>query len=149
MNQYIAKLRRDQLSEQADHAVLVTTVFPAGMHEIGLMDGVIVAAPQRVVALAHLLRRVTVQMHLLRAGSEVRAEKTHRLYAFLASDRAARLWAQISQATNEMLGLDRAETAAHQKTWGRRGDLINTVNVSVGELLSQVDGIIGGTEALA
>ncbi len=149
INQYVAKLRRDQVAEQADHAVLVTTVFPAGMHEIGLMDGVIVAAPQRVVAIAHLLRRASVQMHLLRAGSEVRAEKTHRLYAFLVSDRAARLWAQISQATNEMLGLDRAEVAAHQKTWGRRADLVNTVSASVGELLSQIDGIIEGAEASA
>ena len=147
MNQYIAKLRRDQLAEQADHAVLVTTVFPAGMHEIGLMDGVIIAAPQRVVALAHLLRRVTVQMHLLRASSEVRAEKTQRLYRFLVSDRAARLWAQVSQATNEMIDLDRAETAAHQKTWLRRADLVNTVSASVGELLSQIDGIIEGAEA--
>ena len=117
------------------------------MHEIGLMDGVIIAAPQRVIALAHLLRRVTVQMHLLRAGSEVRAEKTQRLYRFLASDRAARLWAQISQATNEMLDLDRAETTAHQKTWSRRGDLINSVSVSTGELLSQIDEIIEGAEA--
>jgi hypothetical protein len=85
-------------------------------------------------------------MHLLRVSSEVRAETTHRLYAFLASDRAARLWAHITQATNEMNDLDRAETAAHQRTWSRRGDLINTVNGSVGELFSQIDEIIGGTE---
>jgi hypothetical protein len=147
MNTYVAKLRRDQLAEQADHAVLVTTVFPAGMHEVGLMDGVIIAAPQRVIALTHLLRNFTLQMHLLRASSEVRAEKTERLYGFLASNRAARLWAQISQAANEMIDLDRAEATAHQKTWGRRGDLIKTVTASTGELLSQIHGIIGGTEA--
>jgi hypothetical protein len=113
-----------------------------------IKDGVIVAAPQRVIALAHLLRRQTVQTHLLRLGNEARVEKTAKLYDFVTSDRAADLWDQIAQITNDMLDLDRSETLAHQKTWSRRADLIRAVQGVHHEFASAIDGIIGGTETV-
>jgi hypothetical protein len=146
LNRFTVKARQDQLSAQADHAVLVTAVFPAGLQQLAMKDGVIIAAPPRVIALAYLLRRQTIQNHGLRLSSEARAEKTQRLYEFMTSDRASHLWDQIAQLTNDMLDLDRAERTGHEKIWGRRADLIRAVQGVHDEFSSAIDRIIGGTE---
>jgi hypothetical protein len=146
-NRFTAKLREDQLAEEADHAVLVAAVFPAGMSQLGLKDGVIIAAPQRVIALAHLLRRLTIQMHVLRLGNEARVDKTERLYAFMTSDQATQVWDQIAQATNGLEALENSEKSAHARVWARRADLHHAVKASTDALFSQIDRIISGTEA--
>jgi hypothetical protein len=147
LSKYLTKLRADQLREEADHAVLCTQAFPAGTQQLAVRDGVVIVHPARATAVANLLRRQTIQTHLLRLGNEARAEKTAKLYQFMTSDRAAQLWDQIAQATTDMLDLDRAETAAHQKTWSRRGDLIRAVQGVHDEFSRAIDRIIGGTEA--
>ncbi len=145
-NKFTLKLREDQLTAQADHAVLVAAVFPAGERQLIVKDGVIVAAPQRVIAVAHLLRRQIVQTHALKLNSEDRAEKSARLYLFMTSDRADHLWEQMTQATADMTDLDRAETVAHQKTWTRRADLIRGVQVVHDEFSGAIDRIISGND---
>ena len=147
LNRFTVKLRQDQLSAQADHAVLVTAVFPAGLQQLAMKDGVIIAAPPRVIALAHLLRRQSIQSYGLRLSSDARAEKTERLYKFMTSPGAGPLWDRIAQVTSDMIDLDRAETAAHQKTWTRRADLIRAVQGVHDEFSAAIDRIIGGTEA--
>src|SRR6516164_8918806 len=96
LNSFTTKLRQDQVAEQADHAVLVSAVFPAGAQQLAVRDGVVIVHPARVIALAHLLRRHTIQLHTLRLGNEGRAEKTAKLYEFMISDRARHLWDQIA-----------------------------------------------------
>jgi hypothetical protein len=146
LNSFTTKLRQDQIAEQADHAALVSTVFPAAAQQLAVRDGVVIVHPARVIAVANLLRRQTIQVHLLRLGNEARAEKTAKLYAFMTSDRATHLWDQIAQVTNDLLDLDRAETASHQKTWTRRADLVRAVKSVHAEFSAAIDRIIGGTE---
>jgi hypothetical protein len=145
-NHFTLKLREDQLTAQADHAVLVATTFPAGEHQLLVKDGVIVAAPPRVVAIAHLLRRQVVLTYSLKLNSQDRAEKSSRLYLFMTSDRADHLWEQMTQATADMADLDRAETVAHQKTWTRRADLIRGVQAVHDEFSGAIDRIISGND---
>jgi hypothetical protein len=147
MSTYLTKLRADQLREGADHAILVTLAFPAGLQQLTVRDGVVIVHPARAIAVAHLLRRQTIQAHALRLGNEARGEKSQKLYEFMISDRAAHLWEEIAQVTNDMLDLDRGEKAAHQKTWVRRAGLIGTVRRMHDDFSSAIDQIIGGTEA--
>jgi Uncharacterized protein conserved in bacteria (DUF2130) len=146
LNSFTTKLRQDQIAEQADHAVLVSAVFPAGAQQLAVRDGVVIVHPARVIALAHLLRRQTVQLHRLRLGNEARAGKTERLYEFMTSDRASHLWDQIADATNELEVLERSEKISHEKTWGRRADLIRHLKEahhSFGEAIERVIGATG------
>jgi hypothetical protein len=145
-HRFTSKLAEDRVSANADHAVLVAAVFPAGLSQLAIRDGVIITAPQRVIAVAHLLRRQVVQTHGLRLNSEDRAEKSARLYLFMTSDRADHLWEQMTQATADMTDLDRAEIVAHQKTWTRRADLIRGVQAVHGEFSTAIDRIIGGND---
>lgn len=142
-NDYVTKLRQDQIDANADHAVLSSKVFPSGVHELHLQDGVLVVAPARVVVIAHLLRRHVVQGHALRQGNEARAQKTEALYAFILSERCGHLLASIETGTDSMVELDHKEQRAHQATWKRRGELIRTVQKAHGDLTFEIDRIIG------
>ena len=124
---FTRKLRQDMIEQGADHAILSTATFPSGARQIDLLDGVVVAAPGRVVVLAALLRRQVVQLHSLRLSNEARIEKTAELYSFVTSDRCAHLFDQLGALTDHMLELDAKETSAHHSTWKRRGELVRAV----------------------
>ena len=143
-NDYVSKLRADQLAAKADSAILATHVLPAGARQMHVQDGVIVLNPARTVVVVEVLRNHIVQMHTLRLSSVARTDKTAKLYDFIASDRWAQLVDQIEAETDHMLELDVKEVKAHEATWKRRGQLIRSVQRARGELTSEVDRIIGG-----
>jgi hypothetical protein len=135
------------IDHKADHGVLSSTVFPAGARQLHIQDGVVIAAPGRVVVLAHLFRRQIVQVRMLRLGNEARDEKRDTLYEFLTSDRASQLFEQSATLTDEMLDLDTKEASTHQTTWRRRGDLIRGIRRLNAEFTGEVERIIASNEA--
>jgi hypothetical protein len=143
-NDYVTKLRADQLAAKADHAVLATQVLPAGARQLHLQDGVIILNPARAVVVAAVLRNHIMQTHALRLSGEARTDKTARLYAFMTSDRCAQLLDQIETETEDMLDLEVKEKKAHDATWKRRGQLIRSVQRVHVELTSELDRIVGG-----
>ncbi len=142
-NEYVTKLRADQVEAKADHAVLASKVFPAGVREMHIQDGVVVVSPGRVLVIANLLRKHVIQTHALRAGNEARAQKTEALYAFIMSERCSQLLGTIDIQADEMVELDRKEERAHQATWKKRAELIRQVQRAHGDLTFEIDRIIG------
>jgi hypothetical protein len=142
-NDYVGKLRQDQAEANADHAVLASKVFPAGVRELHIQDGVLIVAPARVLVLAHVLRRHVIQTHALRLGNEARAQKSEALYAFIMSERCGQLLSSIDLHAEDMADLDRKEEKAHQATWKRRAELIRSVQRAHVDLTSEIERIIG------
>jgi hypothetical protein len=142
-NEFVTKLRADQLAERAEHAVLSCNKLPQGAQQIHVQDGVIVALPQRVLALAEILRRHVIQTHELRIGNEARDEKSAQLYAFITSDRCRQLMDQVVRETQRMIELDSAEEKAHRLTWERRSKLIRSVQKVHGDLSFEIERVIG------
>jgi hypothetical protein len=142
-NEFASKLRADKLAERADHAVLSSNKFPKGAQQLHNQDGVIIASPERVAALAEILRRNILQTHELRIGNEEREQKTDALYAFITSERCKQLLDAIDQQAVKMLELDSTEEKAHRLTWERRGKLIRTLKKAQGDLTFEIDRIIG------
>ncbi len=146
-NEYVAKLRKDQLGAKADHAILTTQAFPAGARQLHLQDGVIVLNPARTLVLVEMLRKHITQTHALRLSTEGQADKMARLYEFITSERCAQLLEQIETQADNMLDLDVSEKKTHDATWKRRGELIRSVQRAHGDLLSEVDRITGASAA--
>jgi hypothetical protein len=140
-NEYVAKLRQDQLAAHADHAVLSTRVFPAGAHQIHLQDGVIIANPARVIDLVQMLRRHVVQLDGLRLSNQERNDKEARLYEFITSDRCTQLLDQINTLAEDLLQLDVKELKAHEATWKNRGQLVRLVQKAQSSLVSEIEQI--------
>ena len=142
-NEYVTKLKADQLAERAEHALLSCNKLPQGAQQIHLQDGVIIAHPQRVLALAQILRRHVIETHELRIGNEKRDEKTAELYAFITSDRCKQLLEQIALQAQRMLELEAAEERAHRMTWEKRGKLIRSVQKVHNDLCFEIERVVG------
>src|ERR1700692_2694352 len=74
-NEYVPKLRQDQIAAEAEHAILSSLKFPAEVHQLHVQDGVIIANPARVLSLVQMLRRHIVQIHTLRLSNVERDMK--------------------------------------------------------------------------
>jgi hypothetical protein len=142
-NGFATKLKADKLAQAADHAILSSNKFPKDKSQIHTQDGVIIANPARVLAIAEILREQIVRMHELRASKEAREEKTVALYAFVTSDHFKHLVEQVEAQAGKMLDLDSKEQEAHRRIWDQRGKLIRTIQKARADLTFEVDRIIG------
>src|SRR5882757_2073533 len=142
-NEYVTKLRQDQLSAKADHAILSTMVFPAGARQLHVQEGVIVVNPARAVVLAQMLRKHVLQTYALRLSNKARDQKTARLYEFVTSDRCSQILDQMEAVSDDMLELEVKEKKAHDTTWKRRGELIRSAQRAHGDFSAEVERIIG------
>jgi hypothetical protein len=146
-NEFATKLRADRLAESADHAVLSSNKFPKGTQQLHMQDGVIIASPARVLALAEILRRHILQTHELRVSGEQREQKTTSLYAFITSDRCKQLLEAVAGQAGKMIELDEVEQKAHRRTWDQRSRLIRSVQKTHDDLCFEIDRIIGTAQA--
>lgn len=141
-NSFTRKLRVD--AQGSDFAILSSSVFPAGTQHLHIQDNVIVASPARVPVLVHLLRRQIIDNHRLKLTAAARDEKADNLLAYIVSPACTDQFNRIVKLTADMTDLDRTETAAHQKTWSKRADLIRSLQAIYDEFASTVSGIIAG-----
>jgi hypothetical protein len=145
---FVTKLRSDQLSAQADHAVLSSNKFPAGARQLHIRDGVVVASPARVVALIHLVRAHLVQSHTLRMSNAERTQKTAALYSFITSQQCADSFARLDELAESLLDIQTKEVKAHENVWKQQGIAIRSAMKVQAELRNQIDSIIGTAAVL-
>lgn len=142
-NDFVTKLRSDQLSAQADHAVLSSNKFPAGARQLHIQDGVVIASPARVVALIQLVRAHLVQSHTLRMSNAERTQKTAALYDFITSQQCADSFARLDELAESLLDIQTKEVKAHENVWKQQGLAIRSAMKVQAELRNQIDSIIG------
>jgi hypothetical protein len=142
-NGFAVKLNADKLAQGADHAILSSNKFPKDKREIHLQDGVIVAAPARVLAVVEILRDQLIRMHELRVSNEERGSKSEELYAFITSEHCKQLIGQVETQAGKMLDLDAREQEAHRRLWDARKRLIHSVQKARSDLSFEIDRIIG------
>jgi hypothetical protein len=145
-NEYVTKLKEDQLADKADHAVLATRAFPAGTKQLHVQEGVILANPARVVALVHLIRRHVVQTHTLRLSTEAKAQKKEALYGFFTSDRSNAIFERMTDINDKLQRIEEAEVKAHAKVWKDRGTLLKAAERTQARLVTEIEQIIGTAE---
>lgn len=142
-NDFVAKLRADQMAEGAEHAVLTVLKFPQGARQLHFQDGVLIANPARVAAVVEVLRRHMIQTHTLRMSRQQRAEKTAALYDFITSEQCAGMFERLDIHTQKLLDIQVAERTAHEKVWKEQGLAIRGAQKVQAELQNQIDAILG------
>lgn len=143
-NKFTTKLRADQLAENADYAILSSSVFPAGAKQLHLQDGVLVADPTLVPVLVNLLRGQITESHRLRLSAQARDEKAEKLLAFVVSPTCTDLLDRIVKLTDDLATLDLKEISTHETTWKKRGELIRGVQAIHDQFSAAVSAIISG-----
>lgn len=144
-NGLVEKLKADQIAESADYGVLSSTAFPKGESQLAVRDGIIIAHPQRVVAVVQLLRRQLVHNHALRLNAEQRDSAANRLLDFIVSTEAADMFEALHQATDSMLALEAQELEAQAAVHRRRGTLIRDVTRFHENMTTAIDVLIAET----
>jgi len=147
-NDFVTKLRADQLAEGAEHAVLTVMKFPHGARQLHFQDGVLVANPARVVTMVEMLRRHIVQTHALRMSAQQRAEKTAALYDFMTSDQCSGMFERLETNNQTLLDIQDAERTAHERVWKQQGLTIKASQKVHAEFRNEIDSIIGTASAV-
>jgi hypothetical protein len=140
---YATKLCADKTAEGAQHAILSLLKFPSDMKQLGVRDGVILANPARVVAIAEILREHVVYTHGLRLSNQEREKKTGELYSYITSERFNQHLDLIEGQTDKLLKIDVDEERAHRLVWEKRGSALKTLQKAEGNLRQDVGRIIG------
>ena len=120
-NDFVTKLRSDQIAAKAEHAILSTRKFPSGERHLHVQDGVLIASPARVVALAQIVRQHLVQTHTLRMSNEERTQKIVALYSFITSQQCADMFARLDSQADALLEIQVKEKKAHEAVWKQQG----------------------------
>ncbi len=144
-NTFITKLRQDQIEAAAEHAILATTVFPAGKREMCIESGVIVISPARVVHIVQLLRQAMITMHVKGLSMKERTGKMSRLYQLITSESYAAKFTEANRLTQDILELEVQEKTAHDNVWKKRGALVKRVHNVLREVETEVGAVIEGS----
>lgn len=143
---YVTKLIRDQTATKADHAVLSTFKFPAGTAQVAHRDGVVIVNPARAVAVAHLLRKLLLTVHIHRLSKAERVEKMAALYDYMTSERFALHLNRIDSDADALLELQIAEKKFHDNHWGKQALRYKSIQKAKSDLDIEVGAIIGGVD---
>lgn len=141
-NEHVSKLRRDQLAGKAEHAILSTLKFPQGTRQVCVQDGVLIANPARVVALATILRQNLIQVHTLRLSQADRESKMATLYEFITSDRCTQLLSRIDERADSLQDQQDREIRWHQNHWKKQGEAIRAIQKAKADLANEVEALI-------
>lgn len=146
-NTFAAKLRKDQLDDNADHAILSTTAFPSGRKELCIESGVIVVRPARVRELVQILRCEIIKAHVGGLANQQRAEKKDALYRYIGSEQYRQKAAEAGRLASELLDLDALEAEEHRRRWEKRARLLRQQQRALSEVSVEISAIIEGPTA--
>jgi hypothetical protein len=141
-NGFVTKLRQDQLDAGAEHAILSSTVFPAGKKELCIESGVIVVSPARVVYITQLLRQAMIAMHIKGLSLNERSNKMSSLYKLITSESHAKKFNEASRLSQDILDLDASEKKEHDNVWRKRGTLATRIKNVLREVEIDIAAVI-------
>jgi len=141
-NTFVAKLRQDQVEAKAEHAILATTVFPAGKKEMCIESGVVVISPAHVVNIVQLLRHAMVMMHVQGLSMNERTSKMSQLYKLITSESYVAKFTEANRLTEDILELEVKEQAEHGRVWKNRGTLVKRMQSLLREVETEVAAVI-------
>jgi len=145
-NSYVTKLRQDQVDASAEHAILTSSVFPAGKKEMCVESDVIIVHPARVVHIVHILREAMLTMHVRGLSMKERAGKMSKLYKLVTSDAYCKKFSEAGRLAQEILDLDVHEKKAHDNMWKKRGAFAIRINNVLREIETDVAAVIEGED---
>ncbi|MBI4949402.1 MAG: DUF2130 domain-containing protein [Deltaproteobacteria bacterium] len=142
-DEWISKLKEDQLEVRAETAVIVTETLPKGVASFSQMDGVWVTAIPLAGALAEALRVSLIQVALSRLSAEGKNEKMESIYYYLTGTEFRQKVEAIVEAFKAMQEDLDAEKRLMNKNWAKREKQIEKVMMNTLRMYGDVQGISG------
>lgn len=142
-NDWIDKLKQDQITCKADIAVLVTESLPSDMNRFGEKNGVWICNFSEIKSLSFVLREMLIKIHYVKLAQENKGDKMELLYNYLTSNEFVQNIKRIVENYDEMMHQLNSEKKAIQKIWAIREKQIWVVQENIAALFGSIKGIAG------
>lgn len=142
-NDWIEKLKQDQITCKADIAVLVTETFPSDMDKFGQKNGVWICGFHEVKSVSLVLREMLTRTKSVMLSQENKGDKMELLYNYLTSNEFIQNIKRIVENYDNMINQLNAEKKAMHKIWATREKQIWVVQENVSALFGSIKGIAG------
>jgi len=142
-NDWIDKLKQDQITCKADIAVLVTEAYPSDMDRFGEKNGVWLCGFHEVKSLSFVLREMLIKTHSIKLSQENKGDKIELLYNYLTSTEFVQNIKRIVENYDAMLTQLNSEKKAMTKIWATREKQIWVVQENISALFGSIKGIAG------
>lgn len=146
---FVRKISEDRLRDNAAFAILSLSpsAFPADREQIAVIDGVILAAPERVPTLVLILRQVVLDNFIQKLGATRSSRKADRLYQFILSPACEAMLTGLEKLARDLAALDQVETKSHQTVWAKRAALVQGVAAIREQLARTIADIVAGGDS--
>jgi hypothetical protein len=142
-NDWIDKLKQDQIKCKADIAVLVTETLPGDMDRFGQKSGVWICSFHEVQSLSFVLREMLIKTHSVKLAQVNKGDKMELLYNYLTSNEFVQNIKRIVENYDAMrIQLDQ-EKKAMTKIWATREKQLWVVQENISALFGSIKGIAG------
>ncbi|NKI28050.1 DUF2130 domain-containing protein [Arenibacter sp. 6A1] len=148
-NDWIDKLKQDQITCKADIAVIVTETFPNGMDRFGEKNGVWICGFHEVKSVSFVLREMLVKTQSVKSSDENKGDKMELLYTYLTSNEFVQNIKRIVENYDGMINQLNSEKKAMHKIWASREKQIWVVQENISALFGSIKGIAGKELATA
>ncbi len=144
-NDWIDKLKQDQIKCKADIAVLVTQTMPSDMNGFGEIDGVWVCYFSEVKSLSFVLREMLINTQKVKQAEDNKGDRMELLYNYLTSNEFVQNVKRIVENYDSMTEQLNREKKAMHKIWSQREKQIWVVQENIAALFGSIKGIAGHT----
>lgn len=142
-NDWVEKLKQDQITCKADLAVIVTETMPSDMARFGEKDGVWICGFHEVRSLSFVLREMLIKTQSVRISQENKGDKMELLYTYLTSNEFVQNIKRIVENYDGMIEQLNSEKKAMHKIWASREKQIWVVQENISALFGSIKGIAG------
>lgn len=142
-NDWIDKLKQDQIQCKADIAVIVTETFPSDMDRFGEKDGVWICGFHEVKSVSFVLREMLIKTQSVKSSDENKGDKMGLLYEYLTSNEFVQNIKRIVENYDGMINQLNSEKKAMHKIWASREKQIWVVQENISALFGSIKGIAG------
>jgi hypothetical protein len=142
---WLAKLREDLRSADAEIAVIVSQRLPRGIETFDHVDGIWVTSPRCALPVAVALRYSLVEMATMRQAQDGQQTKMEMVYTYLTSSRFRhRIEAIVEKFTDMQEDLEK-ERRTMTRLWEKRDAQIRAVLDATAGMYGDLQGIAGRT----
>ena len=142
-NDWIDKLKQDQVTCKADVAILVTETMPSDMERFGEKNGVWICGYHEVKSLSFVLREMLIKTYAAKISQENKGDKMELLYHYLTSNEFVQNIKRIVENYDGMIDQLNSEKKAMHKLWAVREKQIWVVQENISALFGSIKGIAG------
>jgi hypothetical protein len=144
-NNWLQKLRDDNLAVKADVLVLVTETMPEEQDKFFFKEGVWICSLGEVKGLSLVLRHGLIQVHAISTTHHGKETKMEMLYNYLTSQEFSGQWAAIVEGFKSLQDNYADEKLKMQKIWKEREKQLEKILSNAVGFYGSIKGIAGAS----